>query len=82
MAEDHGLLPTVTFGALTFWVLTIYVAFYAAVVATVVVVAGLRVLSVRLGWASPVFPGDNTRPAVPDQPANDKARPPPDERSL
>jgi uncharacterized membrane protein YeiH len=59
MAEDHGLLPTVAFGALTFWLLTIYVAFYVAVIATVVVVAALRVLSVRFGWTSPVFPGDN-----------------------
>ncbi len=82
MAEDHGLLAIVVFGALTFWLLTIYVAFYAAVVATVVVVAGLRVLSVRLGWASPVFPGDNIRSAVPEQPADDKARRPPDGQSL
>jgi uncharacterized membrane protein YeiH len=59
MAEGYWLLSVVVYGAVIFWLLTIYVAFYAAVVATVLVVAGLRVLSVQRGWTSPVFPGDD-----------------------
>lgn len=62
MADDHWLLGVVALGAAVFWALTIYVAFYAAVVATVVIVTSLRVLSVHLGWTSPVFPGDNLAP--------------------
>jgi hypothetical protein len=42
-----------------FWFFTIYVAFYPAVGVTVIVVASLRVLGVRLGWTSRVFPGDD-----------------------
>jgi len=59
MADDHLLLGSVLFGAVVFWALTIYVAFAAAVVATVILVTGLRVLSVHFGWTSPVFPGDD-----------------------
>lgn len=62
MADDHWLLGVVALGAAVFWALTIYVAFYAAVVATVVIVSSLRVLSVHLGWTSPVFPGDDLAP--------------------
>jgi hypothetical protein len=49
-------------GNVVFWVLTLYVAFYSAVVATVVIVTSLRALSVQLGWTSPVFPGDDLAP--------------------
>ncbi len=59
MADDHWLLGIVIFGAVVFWALTIFVAFALAVVATVIIVAGLRVLSVHFGWTSPVFPGDD-----------------------
>jgi uncharacterized membrane protein YeiH len=59
MADDHWLLGIVIFGAVVFWGLTIYVAFAAAVVVTVVVVTALRVLSVHFGWTSPAFPGDD-----------------------
>jgi hypothetical protein len=62
MADDHWLLGFVTLGAVALWALTIYVAFYAAVVATVVIVTSLRVLSVHPGWTSPVFPGDDLAP--------------------
>jgi uncharacterized membrane protein YeiH len=65
MADDHWLLAVVVLGAVVFWTLTIYVAFYAAVVTTVVIVTGLRVLSVHLGWTSPVFPGDDRPASVP-----------------
>ena len=59
MADDHWLLGIVIFGAVVFWASTIYVAFAATVVVTVIVVAGLRVLSVHFGWTSPAFPGDD-----------------------
>jgi uncharacterized membrane protein YeiH len=59
MAEGHWLLFPIVVGAVVFWLITIYVAFYPAVIVTVVVVATLRVLSVKLGWSSPVFPGDD-----------------------
>ena len=45
-----------------FWVVTIYVAFYPAVIVTVIVVVTLRVLSVHFGWTSPAFPGDDLHP--------------------
>src|SRR5215475_5922847 len=63
MSEGHWLLSVVVLGAVTFWLFTIYIGFYLAVVATVIVVAGLRVLSVRLNWTSPVFPGDDLHSA-------------------
>jgi uncharacterized membrane protein YeiH len=59
MREGHWLLFPIVAGAVIFWLITIYVAFYPAVIVTVLVVATLRVLSVRLGWTSPVFPGDD-----------------------
>jgi uncharacterized membrane protein YeiH len=59
MREGHWLLSVIVVGAVIFWLFTIYVAFYAAVVVTVILVASLRVLSVGLGWTSPVFPGDD-----------------------
>ena len=59
MREGPWLLSAVACGAVVFWLLTTYVAFYPAVVITVIVMAVLRVLSVRQGWTSPVFPGDD-----------------------
>jgi uncharacterized membrane protein YeiH len=64
MADDHWLLGIVIFSAVVFWVLTIYVAFAAAVVITVIAVAALRVLSVHFGWTSPAFPGDDVASPV------------------
>jgi uncharacterized membrane protein YeiH len=58
MREGHWLLSVIAVGAVIFWIFTIYVAFYAAVAVTVIVVATVRVLSVKLGWIS-FFPGDN-----------------------
>ncbi|QUQ68862.1 trimeric intracellular cation channel family protein [Kutzneria sp. CA-103260] len=63
MRENHWLLSTMVFGAVVFWVVTIYAAFYLAVAVTVVVVTVLRVLSVHFGWTSPVFPGDDRHSA-------------------
>jgi uncharacterized membrane protein YeiH len=59
MREGPWLLSAVACGAVVFWVLTIYVAFYPAVAVTVAVVAALRVLSVHFGWTSPVFPSED-----------------------
>jgi uncharacterized membrane protein YeiH len=59
MREGPWLLSAVVVGAVIFWAVTTYVAFYQAVVITVIVVTLMRVLSVRQGWASPVFPGDD-----------------------
>jgi uncharacterized membrane protein YeiH len=59
MSEGHWLLLVIVVGSVTFWVFTIYIAFYPAVTVTVAVVVTLRVLSVKLGWTSPSFPGDN-----------------------
>ena len=70
MREGQWLLPVIVCGAVVFWLVTTYIAFYPAVVITVIVVAALRVLSVRLGWISPVFPGDDLHPAGPDQQAS------------
>jgi uncharacterized membrane protein YeiH len=59
MREGPWLLSAVVVGAVIFWAVTTYVAFYPAAVITVIVVTLMRVLSVRQGWASPVFPGDD-----------------------
>jgi len=65
MREGPWLLSAVVCGAVVFWVVTTYVAFYPAVVITVIVVAVLRVLSVHQGWTSLIFPGDNPHSAGP-----------------
>jgi uncharacterized membrane protein YeiH len=65
MREGHWLLSVIVLGAVIFWLFTIYIAFYPAVAVTVAIVASLRVLSVRQGWTSPVFPGDDLHPDDP-----------------
>jgi uncharacterized membrane protein YeiH len=55
MGEGPWLLGVIVCGAVIFWLFTIYVGFYPAVVVTVVAVASLRVLSVRFGWTSLFF---------------------------
>jgi hypothetical protein len=40
----------------------VYAGFWIAVVATVVIVVALRVLGVRNGWTSAVFPAEHRRP--------------------
>ena len=59
MREGPWLLFVIVCGAVIFWLVTIYVAFYPAVVVTVIIVAALRVLAVRFGWTSLILPGDN-----------------------
>jgi uncharacterized membrane protein YeiH len=57
MGDGGWLLGVIVVGSVVFWLLTIYVAFYLAVVVTVLVVTGLRVASVHFGWTTPFFPG-------------------------
>ena len=64
LRERHWLLSAIVIGAVVFWLFTVYVAFYAAVVMTVVIVVGLRVVSVRLDWTDPSFPGPMRRPKM------------------
>jgi uncharacterized membrane protein YeiH len=54
----HWGLAAVILSAFIFWLLTTYVDFWVAVVAAVLTVASLDVLGVKLGWKSPMFPGD------------------------
>jgi uncharacterized membrane protein YeiH len=56
MGEGPWLLGVIVTGAVIFWLFTTYVAFYPAVVITVLLVAGLRVGSVHSGWTNPFFP--------------------------
>jgi uncharacterized membrane protein YeiH len=74
MSEGPWLLGVVVCGALIFWLFTIYIGFYSAVAATVVAVGGLRVLSVRFGWTTPYFPGDDPREPL-SQPGPDSTGP-------
>jgi uncharacterized membrane protein YeiH len=57
MAEGPWLLGAIAAAAVVFWLFTIYVAFYPAVVVSVLLLVVLRVGSVRFGWTSPFFPG-------------------------
>ena len=65
LRERHWLLSAIVIGAVVFWLCTEYVAFYAAVVITVVIVVGLRVMSIRLDWTDRHFPGAILRPKIP-----------------
>ena len=65
LRERHWLLSAIVIGAVVFWLCTEYVAFYAAVVITVIIVVGLRVVSVRLDWTDPSFPGGDPPPEDP-----------------
>jgi hypothetical protein len=47
-----------------FWLLSTCVDFWVAIAAAVVTAASLDMVSWKLGWASPVFPGDHG-PAYP-----------------
>ena len=62
LRERHWLLSAIVIGAVVFWLCTEYVAFYAAVVITVLIVVALRVVSVRLDWTDPAFPGAEPAP--------------------
>lgn len=65
MREGHWLFSTSVCGAVVFCLTTLYISFHTAVVLTVIVVSGLRVLSVHLDWTDPVFPGDHLRSGDP-----------------
>jgi uncharacterized membrane protein YeiH len=57
--QAHWVLEAVVSSAFIFWLLTTYVDFWAAIVAAVLTVASLDILGVKLGWNSPMFPGDH-----------------------
>jgi uncharacterized membrane protein YeiH len=65
LRERHFLLSAIVIGAVAFWLGTEYVGFYVAVVSTVVIVVGLRVVSVGLDWTDPSFPGGDPSPEDP-----------------
>jgi uncharacterized membrane protein YeiH len=65
MREGPWLLFVIVCGAVIFWLVTIYVAFYPAVAVTVIVVAALRVLSVRFDWTSLILPSDDAHAKSP-----------------
>ena len=56
--QAHWGLAAVIASASIFWLLSTYVDFWVAIAAAVVTAASLDILSWRLGWASPMFPGD------------------------
>ena len=60
--QAHWGLAAVILSALIFWLLTTYVDFWGAIVAAVLTAASLDTLSVKLGWNSPMFPGDRDPP--------------------
>jgi uncharacterized membrane protein YeiH len=60
MREGPWLLATVVIGAAIFWLFTIYVALWVAVVTTVTVVTGLRLVCASSGWIGPVAPADES----------------------
>jgi uncharacterized membrane protein YeiH len=62
--QAHWGLAAVILSAVVFWLLTTYVDFWAAIVAAVLTAASLDTLSVKLGWNSPMFPGDRDPPQV------------------
>ena len=65
LRERHWLLSAIVIGAVVFWLCTEYIAFYAAVAITVMLIVGLRVVSVRLDWTDPAFPGADPPPEDP-----------------
>jgi len=58
--EGPWMLGVVVVGATVFWFVSIYVAFYLAVIVTVLLVAIVRVSSVHFGWTTPYLPGRAT----------------------
>lgn len=60
--QAHWGLAAVVLSALIFWLLTTYVDFWGAIVAAVLTTASLDTVSVKLGWNSPMFPGDRDPP--------------------
>ena len=60
MAKGHWLLSVVVYGAVTFWLLTIYVTFYAGgdCDGTARSPSLQPSYSVHLGWTRPGFPGE------------------------
>lgn len=62
--QAHWIASALVVGTTAFWLLSVYVNFWLAVVVCVLIVTALRVLSVRLDWASPRWPGEGMKPAL------------------
>lgn len=60
--QAHWLASALTLGALVFVPLSIFVNFWVAVVACVMVVTAFRYVSTVRNWPSPSWPGENTSP--------------------
>jgi uncharacterized membrane protein YeiH len=56
MSEGPWLLGVIAFASVVFWLGTIYIGFYFAILMAVAAMAVLRVLSVHFGWTTPFFP--------------------------
>ena len=56
--QAHWGLMAIVVSAVVFWLFTTYVGFWVGIVAAALTVASLDTLSWKLGWASPMFPGD------------------------
>jgi uncharacterized membrane protein YeiH len=56
LAQSNYFATAAFLGAIVFWPLSVYVSFPLAAVVTVVLVATLRVISVRRDWKAPEWP--------------------------
>lgn len=62
-SQAHWVASALVVGTTVFWALTVYVNFWLAVGVCVLIVTGLRVLSVKLDWPSPEWPKESVKPA-------------------
>lgn len=60
LGHKHVFVSVLVVGAVAFWALSVYVSFAVACVATVALVAALRVMADVLNWRSPMWPGTET----------------------
>ena len=60
--KGHWGLVAIVLGAIIFWLLSTYANFWVATVVTILTGVSLELLSVKLGWTSPMFPGDHDPP--------------------
>lgn len=60
--QAHWLASALTLGALVFVPLSLFVNFWVAVAACVIVVTTFRYVSTERNWPSPSWPGENTSP--------------------
>lgn len=60
MSQAHWFASALTAGAVSYWLVSIYIDPFLAVLASIVVVTVLRFLSVTKNWPSPKWPGEST----------------------